>query len=425
MKRLWELFKKDNNAEASDQSTKEESNQQNTIPPFSPDNQAFVDNPYPTYAWLRKNEPLFRSQHGAWVLTRFEDINNALTDPRLGNTPSPYAVVNQRNAERYVCAELANNILPFMDSPKHDEPRKLIGRAFRSHIKDHPPPIESIANQLIDAHWQKGELDLIGDFGTPLSLTIFGEIFGIPEPDLPQLLKWSEWFFYLFSVIPSEKIRQQLDIELGNFRDYFSKLIQLRKQTPGEDVLSQLIQANDTPLCLSFAELVDTAILIFADGVENIDSAIANSVRVLLQHPQQLQALYVDHSLIPLAVDECLRFDPPAQFIARVAQQDLVMHGQSIRKNAGVLLVLASANRDSSQFQNGDTFNIHRTEKGHLGFGRGRHSCIGGPLVKTHVEVALQVLLTHTTNLQLKNQPVQWKNRFGHRWLKQLTVLFS
>jgi pimeloyl-[acyl-carrier protein] synthase len=423
-----------------------EAKTESVVPVFSPLDPAFVDDPHSVYAALRERDPVHRSPSGAWVLTRHEDIAAALADPRFGNAPSPYAVVHERNRHRYVCADVANNIIPFMDAPHHAPARKIIGRSFNGTMRRRAPDMEGIARKILAdvreraARGEAGEFDVLHDFGTPYSVAVLCQLLGLPEADGGRLKEWSEWFFYLFSIIPSEEVRSQLDKALVQFRSYFAGIIDERRanfdanfdtnrddnldDSPGDDLISAMLGAEFNGARLSDAQLIDTCMLLFADGVENVDRCIATATSLLLAHPDQLQLLRRQPELMPRAVEEILRFESPAQFVGRVALEDLSIRGVTVRKNSAVLLVLGSANRDSDRFEEADRFDITRAPQPNLAFGRGQHACIGGPLVRIEVEVALRELLQSLPRLAAKGDLQRWTPRLGHRWLAEFPATY-
>jgi len=209
------------------------------------------------------------------------------------------------------------------------------------------------------------------------------------------------------------------------FRRYFANLIQERLKRTRKDLISELIQAVDGQHRLSEAEIIDTCMLLFSDGVENVDSAIGNSVAALLANPSELTRLQEEPQLIHRAVEECLRYDSPGQFIPRVALEDIAFGEKLIRKNAGAFLVLASANRDPTQFRDPDRLDIGREQNPHLAFGKGRHSCIGAPLVRLEIATGINVILRHLRDLKQKEVALKWMPRLGHRWLENLPVTFT
>lgn len=396
-----------------------------TPPVFAPLAPEYVQNPYPFYETLRQHDPVHRSSTGLWVLTRYRDVLEALENPQLGNAPAPYGVLNERNRERYVCADVANNILPFMDAPEHTARRKLIGRTFNGNLRRQPPDFVSTAESLLDAHRDRGELELLRDFGLPFGVRLISELLGIPASDHDKLKACSEWFFYLFAPIPTEEIRVKVDGALEEFRTYFAQLIEIRRASPGVDLVSELLRAEHRGMTLSDAELIDTCMLLFADGVENIDAGIGSAVASLLHHPDQLKLLQDQPKLMSGAVDELLRYETPAQFIGRVALADLEIDGCLIRKNEGVLLMLGAANRDPEQFAQPDQLNIQRHPNPHVVFGKGQHTCIGASFVGMQFGAALSTIITRLPNLQLATPSQRYTPRLGHRWLAELPVTFT
>jgi pimeloyl-[acyl-carrier protein] synthase len=389
---------------------------------FNPLNPNFVNDPYPVYQILREQDPVHKSAIGAWVLTSYDDVTNALKDDRLGNAPSSFAVINFRNQHRYVCADVANNIIPFMDPPKHTQPRKLISKAFFEQLKNYKADLKSISDTLLDECKSKKEFDVLKDYATPYSIAVISRILGVPKEDEALLKNWSEWFFYLFTYIPSEEIRIELDKNLNSFRDYFSSLIEKRRIEPKNDFISMMLTMEKKGDVLTNAELIDNCMLLYSDGVENVDRGIANAVYALFMFPEQLKCLRQQPVLIANAVDECLRYESPAQYIGRIAQEDLVIRDKVIKKNEAVLLILGAANRDPLQFDEPDTIDLLRDQSLHLSFGKGRHSCIGAQLVKLEMETALLSLLTTFPAIKLKTTKPKWIQRLGHRWMEELNI---
>ncbi len=388
---------------------------------FDPLDPAFVADPYPFFRRLREEEPVHRSVMGAWVLTRHADVSAALGDDRLGNAPARYAVVNARNRERYVCADVAAHILPFLDPPEHTAPRLLIARRFHERLRRSPPDFVGIAADLL-ADWEGHEVrDVVADFASPLAVSVIASVLGVPLRDVRELERLSESFFYLFAAIPSREVREQLDTALTDFRSHLREVIRDRRANPADDLVSDLLSVHgEGPL--TEAQLVDNCMLLFADGVENVDRAIGNAVHTLLTHPDQFQLLRERPDLVPSAVEECLRFESPGQYIGRIAKADIELHGVTIPESSMVLLALGSANRDPDVFEHPDVFDISRRTSGHLAFGRGRHSCVGGALVALEMGAALVALMQETSELRLATDAVRFVPRPGHRWVERLPV---
>lgn len=388
---------------------------------FDPTDPGFVADPYPTFARLRRDAPVLRLPSGAWALTRYADVHEALADERLSNAPARYAVVAPRNRERYVCADVAANIIPFLDAPAHHAPRRAIGRGFHERLRSAPPDIEGMAASLL-ADWKGGgQYDVVADYASPLAVAVIGDLLGVPTDDSGRLQEWSELFFYLFGAIPSTDVRERLDAALTDFRDFFVRTIEARRAGPDDGLISRWL-GDSRSGDITDAQLIDNLMLLFADGVENVDRAIGAAAYTLLSHPQRLARVQAEPNLLPAAVDECLRFESPGQYIGRVAREDVVYAGVTIPRNAMILLVLGSANRDERHFPDADRVDFERVPNDHLAFGRGAHSCIGGPLVEVEVRVALEVLLRRFPAMELVTREPSWITRPGHRWIERADV---
>ncbi|MEM6885963.1 MAG: cytochrome P450 [Verrucomicrobiota bacterium] len=391
-------------------------------PVFDPGDKGYIQDPYPLFSTLRQHFPVFRAPSGAWVISRYEDVSAGLVDKRLGNAPSPYAVLHERNSEKYICADVASNIIPFMDPPRHNHPRRMIARAFHSHLTQNPPEMKSAALELIRRHEGVNDMEIVSDLGTPFSIGVLCELLGLPLEDQPQLKAWTEKFFYLFAPMPSEAIRDEVDKALNEFREYLSMQVKEKRAHLQDDLICKMMTAEDQGVMLSGQELIDNTMLLFADGVENVDRGLGNMMHTLLAHPQSWAEVKQNPELIPQVVEEALRYESPAQFVGKVALEDIDWRGQVIKQHSGVLLMLASANRDPEKFEQPNTFNIHRNPKDHLAFGRGRHSCVGAHLVKLQLQSALEALVESVPDMQLSHSSVTWEPRLAHRWISSVRV---
>lgn len=382
---------------------------------------AFVRDPYPFYAWLRANDPVHRTRQGAWLLTRHADVAAALSNPDLGNAPSRQAAVHERNAARHASADVARNILPFLDKPRHIRPRRIVGSVFRAALRDRPPDVEALAMARL------GELgasfDAIGDYAEPVSIRVICDMIGLPDDDARLLAAWAGHFFALFAPMPSEAVRQATDRGLEEFRAYLRETVRARRAAPRDDIVSRMLSASDDEGRLTEQEVVDNCMLLFADGVENIDRGFGNLLLALHRHPDETGKLRMSPGLAAAAAEEMLRYDPPGQTIARVARADIELGGRAVRRDGAVLLGLAAANRDPDAFADPDRFDLSRAaDDGHSTFGRGRHSCIGAALARIELTGLLASLIRHARHIEVQDGALAWESRLAHRWLKALPV---
>jgi cytochrome P450 len=382
----------------------------------------FLADPYPFYAHLRQHDPVHRARQGSWVLTRHADIAAAFADPRLGNAPAAHAVVSARNRGRYVSADVAAHVLPFLDKPAHTQPRRLVATAFRAALRERPPEIDAIATELLRALDDRPAIDIIADYATPLAVRTISALLGLPAADAGDLARWAQHFFFLFAPMPTTAIRESTDTGLTEFRAYLADIVRRRRARPGDDLISRLLSADDAEGLLSEPALIDNCMLLVADGVENVDRGFANTLLALHRSPDQFARLRAAPHLAGAAIAEGLRFDPPGQLVARIAREDFDLGGHAVRKDGVVLLAVAAANRDPAVFDHPDRYDLARAESEPLSFGRGRHSCIGAPLVRAEMEGALGTLLRLAYDIAVDDRNLAWEARLGHRWLKALPV---
>ena len=353
------------------------------------------------------------------MITRYKDVADILADHRFSNAPSPYAVINKKNSARYFCAKAANNMLPFIDPPEHTALRKVINTSFRHQFAKNLPDLETIATDILATHKQKDTLDLLSHYTSPFSARVISRLVGIPEKDESLIRNWSSWLLYLFTAIPSDEIRSSIDRELSDFRDYLKQLSEDPHPELQKGLLSYILNYNKD---MDRDILLDNIMLIIADGIGNLETGIGNVIGTLLSHPGQLNNLINKPQLIEGAIEECLRYEPPALFIGRIAAEDISIHGQTIKKHQAVLLMLAAANRDPEVFENPDQLDIRRKNNQYISFGRSRHSCIGASLARLEIQVAVEQLFKAFPRIKLARKKIEWQHRTGHRWIKSLPV---
>lgn len=377
---------------------------------FPTESRAFLADPYPFYENLRRNHPIYRNPDGVWILSRYADIKAALNHKSLGNRPSRFSTLHPSKSDRFVCANLANNIMPFLDGPAHKKQRRHIAKVFTQEMKAIAPQLDSLAEEAV------AELPLkfrvIENLAHPFAIKVICTILGIPAE--PKLREWSSSFIYLFTKIPSAEVREQIDAHLTQFRNWIREELQKDNHTGVIAGLAELVKSGE----LSEIVAIDSMILLFADGLENVDSGIGTAILLFTQHPEQWQKLREDESLLATAAAECLRYDSPAQFIARTCLEDFEWLEEEFKKDITVILLLASSNRDEEIFNHADTFDISRTHNPHLSFGQGKHSCLGAKLVELELRAILSALKTNTLSFELKKE-ITWQNRKGHRWMEE------
>ncbi|WP_216914833.1 MULTISPECIES: cytochrome P450 [unclassified Synechococcus] len=394
---------------------------------FSP---AMLVDPYPTYAALRRTDPVhWHEPFGAWVLTRYDDVVAATQDPRLRSDRAGGM------GERAGCPELQRLFevigaqMNITDPERHHRLRGLVAKVFTPRAVDHlRPAVEALVDELLDRLPEQGPFDVIADFAFPLPARVIARLLGLETGDLDQLKRWSDDFSAIFGTDPSAVTPEQYQRALQSTHEltaFFGAEFEKRRATPGDDLLSLLVHAEIEGDRLSETELIANANLFLAAGHETTTHLIGNGLLALLRHPEQLQLLRDDPSLIPNAVEEFLRYDGTVQFMYREAGEDLTIGGRSIRKGQLVYLMFAAANRDPARFPDPDRLDVRRRFDVHLAFGHGPHYCLGAALARMEATIAFTALLRRCPELHLTGEPLEYQDNLELRGLKSLPVAFD
>ncbi|MFE6917894.1 cytochrome P450 family protein [Streptomyces rubiginosohelvolus] len=352
----------------------------------------FTADPYPYYAKLRAEGPVHtvRTEHleRLWLIVGYEEGRAALADQRFGKDWRP------RGGWKASEAQLNANMLE-LDAPHHTRLRRLVVREFTARrIEALRPRVTEITDRLLDTMVPQGSADLVDALAFPLPMTVICELLGVPDID-------RDAFRVLSNGIVTPTPEQRDADPVGAMSAYLVDLIADKRRSPGDDLLSALIRATDEDGdSLSSAELVGMAFLLLVAGHETTVNLIANGVRALLDHPDQLALLRAEPGLIDGAVEEMLRYDGPVENATfRFAREPVTIGSTVIPRDAVVLVGLASADRDADRFPAPDTFDIRREPQGHLAFGHGAHYCLGAPLARMEARIAIGALLERCPGL--------------------------
>jgi cytochrome P450 len=393
------------------------------LPPLF--DQRMLADPYPVYRQLRERDPVhWHEPFGAWVLTRYDDVAAAFHDRRLSaERAEPLRLLAGQGSLDPFFDYLACR-MDFKDTPAHQRLRGLVSRAFTPHVIEAlRPHIQELVDRLLDRVQGQGRMDVIRDLAFPLPGIVIGELLGVPVADRPQLKAWSDTFVGFFKTVPSATTTDeyqrsfQAARELG---DYFRRVL----DAGSLGLLRALEQAEVDGDRLTEQELSANATLLLHAGHETTTNLIGNGLLALLRHPEQFQLLREQPSLIPGAVEEFLRYDSPVQFTYRRAAEDFELHGQPIRREQVVHMVIAAANRDPDHFIDPDRLNVTRNPNKHLSFGHGQHFCLGASLARLEGEVVFQTLLRRFPKLRLECESPPLQENFVLRGLQSLPAAF-
>jgi len=378
---------------------------QQTYDLFAPE--ALV-NSYPLFKRMRSEDPVHYCESGGyWILTRYRDVEAALRDERLSSNRKAL-FINQLGSldvkEIQNFLHLTSNMIVDTDPPEHTRLRKLANPGFTTRaIESWRSIIQNTTDRLLDKVQNHGGMDVVSDLAVPLPGIIITEIMGVPETDRANMLEWARDIGTFFgaaggSTIEIEELARKADKAAAQFCALIRQLIEQRRRQPGTDMISLLSVAYQEQ-GFNFEELPSVCILILIAGMLTTTDQIANGVNALLSHPDQLQKLKKNPTLIDSAVEEIFRFDTSIPFLTRIAKQDLTIGGKNITAGSVIALGLGAANHDPEKFEEPEVFDITRTPNEHLGFSSGIHFCLGAVLARMELTLCLTALLRRLPNL--------------------------
>ena len=390
--------------------------------PLSPD---FIRDPYPAYAKMRETDPMYMTPIGAYAASLHADCTAVIRDRRFGKD-----YVN-RTIKRYGADIMNEPVVRSMqywmlqqDPPDHTRLRGLVVQAFTARrVEDMRPRIQEIVDATIDRVIADGRMDLISDFAFRLPVTVICDMLGIPEDHQEFFHENSRAGGRLLDPVPLT--RAEIDAANAGHaaaESYFQQLFELRRRSPGDDLTSKLVLAEQDGSKLSNDELTANIILLFGAGHETTVNLIGNGLLALHRNPDQLKLLKENPALITNAIEEFLRYDSSVQLTGRVALEDVEVGGKLVPKGESVLCLLGSANRDPAVYPDRpEQLDITRQNVKPLSFGGGIHFCLGAQLARIEAEVAISTLLRRLPDLKIDNvENPKWRPTFVLRGLQEL-----
>jgi cytochrome P450 len=380
--------------------------------PFVPE---VLDDPYPTYHRLRAEDPVHWSDKlRSWVLTRYEDIRDVFFhDPRLSSDRSKAAKYQgERHGTRGLSSDPPDGVVVRQLLVQGLSPRTAVVMAPRVEelVEELLGLIEHGVKRHLDEIDLSGEVDLVASFAYPLPIRVISELFGVPATDRDRFQDWSRDL-----AVSMDRMYSRRQTGVQELHAYMRTLVQQRRTQPGDDLISQLRDAEVDGDRLTEDELVALATAVIFAGHETTTNLIGNGVLALLRCPEQLDAMRDGDDVVRTGVEELLRYDSPAQLVSRSAVEDVPLDGKVIRAGDSVVAMLGAANRDPSVFPDPDTLDLTRNPNPHIAFGHGAHFCLGAALSRREAQTAIPALSP--------DRPPRFRPTLVLRGLEELPVI--
>jgi cytochrome P450 len=385
-----------------------------------------IQDPHAVYRLLREDgpvRPVIMPGDGAlgWLVTSYADARALLADARLSKDITRGAELLPAEVAAGYDNPLAANMLN-SDPPDHTRLRKLVNKAFTTRAVERlRSRIEQAADVLLDAMPDGGTVDLLDAYALPLPVTVLCELLGVPAADQGEFRDWT------LAVVSNTSSERTVEV-MGLMVAYLTALVAEKKASPGEDLLSGLVQVSDEDGGLSADEVLGMAFLLLVAGFETTVNLIANGALALLRHPAQLARLLAEPALLTGAVEEFLRLDGPTHIATlRFTTEPVTVDGTEILAGQLVMISLLAANRDGDRFPDADRLDITRRAAGHLAFGHGIHHCVGAPLARLEGQIAIGRLLSRFPGIALNGDPdtLRWRDSTLMHGLLSLPVLLA
>jgi cytochrome P450 len=397
---------------------------------FTPD---VIADPYTYYGQLRDEAPVYwNEKYQLWVVTSYEHVvwltrhHELFSSAVFKNDPRPaYPDINESDLGlyEYVRQYQADQFIQH-DRPEHLEMRKVVHGYFTpKSMEAWRPFVQSAIKGLLDEAQERGRMDVMRDFATPLPVLVIAQMMGVPREDRAHVRHLAE---KLLNIGRGEPDRMRpLTEGMQGMIDYVSPLVDERIVNPGDDFISVLAQGEKAGVFTRHQVLVNTSLLLLA-GHETTINLLCNGTLAFLRHPEQWALLTQDPAGRTVrATEECLRYDAPVKSIQRIASQDVDMHGQLLRKHDRLRWFISSANRDPKTFTDPDTFDISRHPNPHVAFGSGIHHCLGATLARLEGQEAFKALAERFPTLRLETEALEYQPSITFRSLKSLPVTWN
>jgi cytochrome P450 len=393
---------------------------------FDPLSPEFARDPYPIYEALRSTQPIFFSDDlNLWFMSAYDDVATILRDRRLGRTIDRSELdLPPKNPKYAPFNKLSEHSMFDKEPPHHTRLRSLVHKVFTPRrVENMRVQIQAITDDLLDAAQPQGHMDLLEDFAVPLPVTVIAALLGVPEADRHRLRPWSRDIVAMYELNHTPQAAERAIQAAIDFSDYLRQLARQRKRTPQGDLISALATVEEAGDVLTEDELISTCVLLLNAGHEATVNVIGNGMWALFQNPDQHRLLRDHPDTTKTAVEEMMRYDTPLQLFKRWVLEDIDYKGFSFKRGQEIALLFGAANRDPAQFANPSQLDITRADNPHISFSLGIHYCLGAPLARLELQVAIATLMRRLPNMRLSSTP-EYRDGYVIRGLKALNVEF-
>lgn len=383
-------------------------------------------NPYPRLKALQEQCPVFRDElMKSWFFTRYADVKAIANDRTLWRHPShaEEGSFSRRLVEPAPgeASERGGSIL-FLDDPDHARIRQPLMKAFYARVAKMKTGIEGVITDVFERLAQAKRFDLMSEVAIPIPILAIARILGVEEHRLREFREWSEGVILGLSATRTPAQTEQMNVAREAVYSYFVALMEDRRATPRDDLITDLVRLQSEGADLSDSEVAINLIALLVGGNLTTSDLIGNGVRLFLTHPEELAKLRADPSLASAAVEEVLRYESPVDITSRIASHEMEVSGCPIHTTQTLTVSLRAANRDPSVFAEPDRFDITRKHAPHVAFGGGAHICIGAPLARIEAAAAFRELFDRFPKLRLAEQSLTWRSLPFFRGLESLWV---
>lgn len=391
---------------------------------LNPKDPVFYCNPYDTYREMQsRDSPVYWEEYSMWCLTGFEEVNSCLRDKRFARLPPPGFERKPYNSRLTDFAATEKYSLLALEPPQHTRLRRLVNRAFVSRqVETMEQEISALAHACIDKFETEGKAELLSQYATPIPVIVIARLLGVPETSTDRLLEWSHAMVKVYTMTQSQQDELDANKASIEFIAFLRDQIKSHRTHPDDKLLSHLIKLQSEPDGPTDEEIISVVILLLNAGHEATVHQLGNAVAALIRNPPKNKNWWQHVEEADRIVAECMRYDAPLHLFTRFAQEDVALSSEvSITAGTEIALLLGAANHCPVSFNLPSKFDASRPDANHVSLGAGIHFCVGAPLAKLELRIALAVLFERLPTVQLAGEP-RYRDSFHFHGLESLNV---